>query len=195
MVCRAAGLCLFGGKIGCGLGFGEPETGELSRGLLLMYLGSWFQRPPHGAMWRGRALGMARWRYVAWHTLMSLGNVSRRGGDGHVPVPNPVGCRARPGAHPGHCSGLGSTWPASYSTLWAVEWGRSSPIRVRSTAQGQSQPIPFTGTLRQLGPRSLHSSSGASPLSHTPSRLHSSTWWHRGEILPQTIFSHVPAGN
>uniref|UniRef100_H0Z999 Transmembrane protein 119 n=1 Tax=Taeniopygia guttata TaxID=59729 RepID=H0Z999_TAEGU len=35
---------------------------------------------------RGRAPGRARWRYVA---LMSLGNISRRCGGSHVPLPNP----------------------------------------------------------------------------------------------------------
>lgn len=145
-VCRAAGLGLFGGKWDVGWDLGSQRLGNChGGGSLPMHLGSCFLRAPHGAVLRGRALGMARWRYVARHTLLSLGNVSGRGGDGHVPIPNPVGCRAWPGAHPGHGSGVGSVCPVSYSTLWAVEWGRSSPIQARSTAQGQGQPFPFTG--------------------------------------------------
>lgn len=65
-------------------------------GSLLLDVGSCFLRPPHGAVWRGRALGTSRWRYVAGHALMSLGTVSGRGGDGHVPLPNPAGCRGSP---------------------------------------------------------------------------------------------------
>lgn len=110
-----------------------------------MYLGSCFLRPPCGAVWRGRALGMARWRYVAWHAWIPRECLAVETVTSLSQIPNPMGCRARPGAHPGHGSGLKSACPVSCSTLWAVGWGRSSPIWVRSTAQGQSQPSPKQG--------------------------------------------------
>lgn len=148
-----------------------------------MHLGSCFLRAPHGAVLRGRALGMARWRYVARHTLLSLGNVSGRGGDGHVPIPNPVGCRAWPGAHPGHGSGVGSVCPVSYSTLWAVEWGRSSPIQARSTAQGQGQPFPFSTPALGL------------PLCPTPHPGSTQPpWWHRVKSCPNLFLAVLQLG-
>lgn len=82
---------------------------------------------------------------VTWRgTRGSLGNVLRW----RQSRPSP---KSR-GEHPGHHSGLGSVCPVSYSTLWAVERGRSSPIRVRSTAQGQNQPSPSQGHTGSLDP-------------------------------------------
>lgn len=141
-------------------------------GSLLMDLRSCFLRPPHGAVWRGRALGMARWRYVAWHALVSLGNVSRRGGEGHVTLPNPVGCRGSPRSllRGGKCVSC----VLQHTVGCGMEQIQHHPGEEHGTGMEPAFPL-HQGHSGSRDPHSLHLCSGAAPLSHSRSQLHSTT--------------------
>lgn len=180
-----AWVCL-GGNWDVGWDLGSLRLGDCHGGVPADVPGELFLTPPHGAVWRGRALGRARWRYVAWHARIPRECLAVEAVTSLSQIP----------------------WGAPRSSLWAGKCvsrvlqhtvgcgtGQIQPHPGEEHGTGTKPAFPFTGTHRQPGPHSLHPSSGAARLSHTPSRLHSSTWWHRGEILPQTIFSRVPAGN
>lgn len=188
-VCRAAGLGLFGGKWDVGWDLGSQRLGNChGGGSLPMHLGSCFLRAPHGAVLRGRALGTARWRYVARHTLLSLGNVSGRGGDGHVPIPNPVGCRAWPGAHP-------------RSRVWGGKRVSRVLQHTVGCGMGQIQPHPGkehgTGTGPAFPLHWGHSGTPALGLPLCPTPHPGSTqppWWHRVKSCPNLFLAVLQLG-
>lgn len=91
-----------------------------------------------------------------------------RGGDGHVPLPNPKSPGVQSPAKRSPRSLLRAGKCVSRVLQHTVGCGMEQiqPHPGEEHGTGTKPAFPFTGTHRQLGPHSLHPSSGAAPLSH-----------------------------
>lgn len=168
--------------MGCGLGFGEPDVGELPCGVPADGPGELFpetsprsrvegKSPGNGSMaLRGAAhVDVPRERLVMWWGR------SR-------PSPKSRGVQSPARGSPWSLLRGGKRVSRVPQHIVGCGMGQIQPIGVRSTARGQSHRAdlpPFTRDTQAAkdpwDPHSLHPSSGAAPLSCTPSQLHSTT--------------------